>query len=84
VNKSGSTTCQELLMSDQNKHQEPISLWHRSATEDPAISPMSGDIDTNVAIVGGGFTGLSTASHLAEKGVDAQVFEAEATICGPT
>jgi glycine/D-amino acid oxidase-like deaminating enzyme len=38
---------------------------------------MSGDIDTDVAIVGGGFTGLSTALHLAEKGVEARVLEAE-------
>ena len=37
---------------------------------------MTGDLDTDVAIVGGGFTGLSTALHLAERGIEAQVLEA--------
>lgn len=34
------------------------------------------DIDTDVAIVGGGITGLSTALHLAERGISAAVLEA--------
>lgn len=51
-------------MSDQNS--SAISLWDASAKEAQIESPMDGDIDTDVAIVGGGFTGLSTALHLAE------------------
>ncbi len=53
-----------------------ISLWDTSAEERAIDAPMTGDIDTDVAIVGGGFTGLSTALHLAERGIDAQLLEA--------
>jgi glycine/D-amino acid oxidase-like deaminating enzyme len=54
-----------------------ISLWDISAEEKPVDSPMTGDLQAEVAIVGGGFTGLSTALHLAEKGIEAHVLEAE-------
>lgn len=53
-----------------------ISLWDASAAEDDFVSPMDGNLATDVAIVGGGFTGLSTALHAAEKGVNCHVFEA--------
>lgn len=54
-----------------------ISLWDKSAEERSIEAPMSGDISTDVAIVGGGFTGLSTALHLGERGVDCRVLEAK-------
>ncbi|MGI9478791.1 MAG: NAD(P)/FAD-dependent oxidoreductase [Hyphomicrobiaceae bacterium] len=53
-----------------------ISLWDASAAEEDYLSEMDGDITTELAIVGGGFTGLSTALHAAEKGVEAHVLEA--------
>ena len=37
---------------------------------------MEDDVETGVAIVGGGFTGLSTALHAAERGLDCHVLEA--------
>jgi glycine/D-amino acid oxidase-like deaminating enzyme len=42
-------------------------------------SPLSGDVDVDVAIVGGGFTGLSTAYHLknAEPGLRIALLESE-------
>ena len=39
--------------------------------------PLDADKNVSVAIIGGGFTGLSTALHLAEQGVDATVLEAQ-------
>ncbi len=54
-----------------------ISLWDRSAAEADLINPMTGDGVTDLAIVGGGFTGLSTALHAAEKGIDCRVLEAK-------
>ncbi|MCH9672255.1 MAG: FAD-binding oxidoreductase [Gammaproteobacteria bacterium] len=54
-----------------------ISLWDASAQEDDYSAPLDGDITTELAIVGGGFTGLSTALHAAEKGVEAHVLEAK-------
>ena len=54
----------------------PISLWDITADESDVDSPMEGDVETGVAIVGGGFTGLSTALHAAERGLDCHVLEA--------
>ncbi len=53
-----------------------ISLWDASAEEPALSSPMTGDCATELAIIGGGFTGLSTALHAAERGIDCQVLEA--------
>jgi NADH dehydrogenase FAD-containing subunit len=39
-----------------------LSFWHSTASQ-PAQSPLAGDIDVDVAIVGGGFTGLWTAYY---------------------
>lgn len=52
------------------------SLWQATATTRPqfAASPGSGPFD--VAIIGGGYTGLSTARYLARKGLSAVVLEA--------
>lgn len=55
----------------------PISLWDVSSEErEPApLPPAGGTVD--VAVVGGGYTGLSTALHCAEAGLSVQLFEAE-------
>ena len=55
----------------------PISLWDKSAAEPDHNAPPSEQTDVDVAIVGGGFTGLSTALHCAEAGLSAHVLEAE-------
>lgn len=55
--------------------QEKISLWDATSEEvrpDPADLPESVDL----AIVGGGYTGLSTALHAAQAGLSAHVIEA--------
>ncbi len=54
-----------------------ISLWDTTAEEADLCSPMDGDVVTDLAIVGGGFTGLSTALHAAERGIDCHVLEAQ-------
>ena len=54
----------------------PPSLWAATAPAGPDCPPLSGVAETEVAIVGGGFTGLSAALHLAEAGIAATVFEA--------
>ena len=68
------STHQRLVAMTRNA---PISLWDASAeeSEPTEASPVGERLD--VAIVGGGFTGLSTALHCAEAGLAAQVFEAE-------
>ncbi|MBF9034416.1 FAD-dependent oxidoreductase [Rhodobacterales bacterium HKCCE2091] len=54
-----------------------VSLWDVSAEEPPPAvnDPVSGRYD--LAIVGGGYTGLSTALFAAEAGMDCIVLEAE-------
>src|SRR5690606_37269308 len=42
----------------------------------PETSALSGAIETDVAIIGGGFTGLSAALHLAAQGARVAVLEA--------
>jgi monoamine oxidase len=54
----------------------PPSLYAATARPAPATPPLDGERRVSVAIIGGGFTGLSTALHLAERGVDAAVLEA--------
>lgn len=62
------------------KPMQPISLWDRSAAEpEPEATAPNGFDDTrccDVAIVGAGFTGLSTALHGAVAGLDCHVLEA--------
>jgi len=54
------------------------SLWSASAhTPAPRFVAVEDRIDTDVAIVGGGYTGLSAALHLAEGGCRVCVVEAE-------
>lgn len=54
-----------------------ISLWDASATETDFHAPLNSDALVDVAVIGGGYTGLSTALHAAEKGLAAHVIEAE-------
>lgn len=56
--------------------QEAISLWDASAEERDHSAPLQHNDAVDVAIIGGGFTGLSTALHCAQKGLSAQVLEA--------
>lgn len=54
------------------------SLWAETAPPSPDLSRLSGDATADVAIVGGGFCGLSAALALAEAGVDVALVEAHA------
>jgi gamma-glutamylputrescine oxidase len=44
---------------------------------DLTTSPLNGDITTDVAIIGGGISGVSAALHLAERGYKVALLEAE-------
>ncbi len=54
----------------------PASLW--AATAAPAIetTPLEGEVRAQVCVVGGGYTGLSAALHLAEAGAEVVLLEA--------
>jgi glycine/D-amino acid oxidase-like deaminating enzyme len=55
----------------------PPSLYADTAVAPVSTPPLGADTSVPVAIIGGGFTGLSTALHLAEQGVQASVLEAQ-------
>lgn len=52
------------------------SFWLDTAPAFTGDAPLSGEERTDVAVVGGGFTGLSAALTLAKKGVSVRVLEA--------
>ncbi|WP_191603329.1 NAD(P)/FAD-dependent oxidoreductase [Marinomonas algicola] len=53
------------------------SLWRASAPAAPLLSPLDGHLEVDVVIVGGGFTGLSAALHMAKLGISVAVIEAQ-------
>jgi len=55
----------------------PDSWYAASANPAPARPRLEGEVSTDVCVVGGGFTGLSAALHLAEKGYDVVLIEAQ-------
>lgn len=52
------------------------SLWEATATKRAALPRLEGDRVYDVAIIGGGYTGLSAARYLAAKGLNLVVIEA--------
>src|ERR1700759_5777823 len=54
----------------------PESLWAAVTPHGPELPQLEGSAEADVVIIGAGFTGLSTALHLREAGVDVAVIEA--------
>ena len=54
----------------------PPSLWAAATPAGPALQALAGDVTADVVIIGAGFTGLSTAFHLREAGIEVVVLEA--------
>jgi gamma-glutamylputrescine oxidase len=61
-------------------HPEP---WYRLVHPDaPEHAPLDGSRRADICIVGGGYTGLSAAIHLAEAGADVVLLEADRVASG--
>ena len=54
----------------------PPSLWAAVTPAGPQLPAVAGMIEADVAVIGAGFTGLSTALHLRRAGIDVAVVEA--------
>jgi glycine/D-amino acid oxidase-like deaminating enzyme len=54
----------------------PESLWAAVTPPGPELPRLEGHVEADVVIIGAGFTGLSTALHLREAGVDVAIVEA--------
>lgn len=54
----------------------PDSLWYAVTAPGPQLPQLRGEQAADVVVIGAGFSGLSTALHLREAGVDVAVIEA--------
>ncbi len=64
------------MRDDRDTTSLPPSLWAATAEAGPACPVLEGRESADVAIVGGGFTGLSAALYLAEAGKQVVLLEA--------
>jgi len=51
-------------------------VWVATAAPGPELAPLTGEIEADVLVIGGGIAGMTTALHLAEAGVDTVLVEA--------
>jgi gamma-glutamylputrescine oxidase len=66
----------DLLTVNDRPGEYPPSFYAHAATPLPRFPAATGEIACDVAVVGGGFTGLSAAWHLAMRGYDVVLLEA--------
>ena len=52
------------------------SYYAASVNDKTDFAPLAGSVDADVCVIGAGFTGISTALHLAERGYNVHVVEA--------
>lgn len=66
-----------LLFANDRRGRYPASWYAETAPDLPPFPPLEGELRADVAIVGGGYTGLSAALHLAEAGLEVALLEAQ-------
>ena len=64
-------------------HSHAPSYYAASANRQLVCPPLSGEVRTDVCIVGGGFSGLNTALELAERGFSVVLLEAVVSAGAP-
>jgi len=66
-----------LLFKNDKYGQYPDSWYHATSKPLPPFPNLKGDIRADVCVVGAGFTGLSSALHLAQKGYNVVLLEGQ-------
>ncbi len=66
----------DLLYANDRAGSYPDSWYAATATPLEAFAPLKGQQTADVVVIGGGFTGLSAALHLAEAGFNVALLEA--------
>jgi glycine/D-amino acid oxidase-like deaminating enzyme len=67
---------------DPGVHGQTRSWWQEEAPPDEVLPALAGHVDADVAVVGGGFTGLWTALEVMRAQPSARVVVLEAARCG--
>ena len=68
-----------LLHANDRAGEYPPSYYAATATPFAPLPALQGEVQADVCIVGGGYTGLSAALHLAQKGYSVVLLEAHRT-----
>ncbi|WP_417605458.1 NAD(P)/FAD-dependent oxidoreductase [Primorskyibacter flagellatus] len=66
----------DLLFSNDRRGTYPASWYAATATPLAPFAPLRGEVRADVCVVGGGYTGLSAALHLAQAGRSVVLIEA--------
>ena len=66
-----------LLYANDRAGEYPPSWYAATATPLAPFAPLAGEVRADVCVVGAGYTGLSSALHLAERGHDVVLLEAQ-------
>ena len=67
----------DLLYSNDTRGEYPASWYAATAKLLPPFPPLKGETRADVCVIGGGYTGLSAALHLAEAGFDVVLADAQ-------
>ncbi len=69
----------DLNHSPTSEMEHTGSYYAASANEAPERPSLAGEVSADVCVVGAGYSGLSTALHLLERGYDVAIIEAAKT-----
>ncbi len=68
----------DLLTANDEPGALPATSYYTATADAPGrFSAATGEITCDVCVIGGGFTGLSAALHMAEAGLDVVLVEAQ-------
>jgi glycine/D-amino acid oxidase-like deaminating enzyme len=63
-------------------HHDAHGYWLAEAGPVEPVAPARGDLEADIVVLGGGYTGMWTAWHALERAPDARVVVLEADVCG--